>query len=396
MRNHKSVRALLAAAVAIPLSAGLAGCGDRHQADAQDAKTSVAAAERLLQDKNLKGAEAQFRHAATLAPQDETIHLRLARIYLQENQLNAAEAELIPLKKTSMQSEEYHLVLAELMARQGKAVELLRDIPAGSRSPNVESEIRAYRGLAEIALNHPENAKVMFGDAEQLDPNSITAKIGKARLLARSDPAAADRVLDQALAIDPKNSRVLAAKGAIAASRHDNAEAMKYLDMAVAEDGTNVRALLDRGNLHLNNGELDAAQKDATAVLHADAGNRFAVFLQASIAGQKGDYAGADAIFTRLRRVMDRLPPDAYFKAGMAKYHLNQAEQADTFLTKFVAQEHGTPEAYETLGAIALQRGDAKRAADMLGRAIKLDPKSENANGLLKQARAEMDKPQTR
>jgi tetratricopeptide (TPR) repeat protein len=148
----------------------------------------------------------------------------------------------------------------------------------------------------------------------------------------------------------------------------------------------------------LNNGEFDAAEKDAAATLRVDAGNMNAVFLQANTAAQKGDYARADAIFTRLRRVMDRLPPDAYLQAGLTKYHLNQAEQANTFLTKFVAQKHDRPQAYETLGAIALQRGDAKRAADMLAEAVKLDPKSASASGLLEKARAELSapKPETR
>ena len=396
MRNHKKSRAILAAAVAIPLSVGLAACGDRQQQSANDAKTAVAAGERLLQDNNLKGAEAQFRHAASLAPQDETIHLRLARLYLKENEVNAAEAELIPLKQTSMQSEQYHAVLAEVMARQGKAVELLRDIPAGSRSPEVEAEIRSYRGFAELTLGHEANAKKMFADAEQLNPKSVMLRLGKARMLETSDAAAADRELDEALAVAPKDSRVLDAKGEVALLRHDNAAAMKYFDMAVQEDSASVRALLHRGNLHLNNGEFDAAENDAAAALRVVRGNAGAVFLQGSIAIQKGDYAAADAIFTRLRRVMDRLPADAYLMAGMAKYHLNQAEQADTFLTKFVAKEHDKPVAYETLGAIALQRGDAKRAADMLAQAVKLDPKNAKASGLLRQARAELDKPQTR
>ena len=78
----------------------------------------------------------------------------------------------------------------------------------------------------------------------------------------------------------------------------------------------------------------------------------------------------------------------------MTKYHLNQAEQADTFLTKFVAQKRDNPEAYQTLGAIALERGDAKRAADMLAQAIKLDPKNASASEMLQKARAEQNKPQ--
>jgi len=393
MRNHKKSQALLATALAIPLCGVLAACGGDEQ---KDPKTFVAAGDRLLQDNNLKGAEVQFRHAASLAPQDETIHLRLARIYLRENQTNAAEAELIPLKRTSMQSEEFHAVLAEVMARQGKAVELLRDIPAGSRSPQIESDIRMYRAFAELSLGHTANAKQQFADAEQMNPNSVMVKLGKSRLLENSDTAAADRELDAALALAPHDSRVLDAKGALALSRHDNAEAMKYFDMAIMEDRTNVRALLHRGNLHLDNGETDAAEQDALATLRADAGNRFARFLQASIAIQKGDYAKADGIFTSLRRLMDRLPHDAYLQAGIVKFHLNQAEQADTFLTRYVAQEHDNPRAYETLGAIALQRGDSKRAADMLVLAIKLDPKNTNASGLLEKARAEQNKPQTR
>jgi Tfp pilus assembly protein PilF len=390
MRHNKKFRTLLATAVALPLFGGLAACGE-EQKQQPDTKALVANGERLLGENNLKGAETQFRLAAKYAPQDEAIHLQLARIYLKENQTNAAEAELIPLKQISMQSEQYHVVLAEVMARQGKAVELLHDVPAGSRSPEIESEIRSYRAFAELALGHTSNAKQMLVDAEQLNPSSVLMKLGKARLFVdSSDIASADRVLDEALAIAPKDSRVLDAKGGLALARHENAQAMKYFEQAVEADPRNVRALLHRGNLHLTNGELDAAERDAEATFRADTGNRNAALLQASVAIQKGDYARADAIFTRLRPLMDRLPTEAYLKAGIVKYHLNQAEQADTFLTKFVAQQHDKPEAYETLGAIALQRGDAKRAADMLAQAIKLDPKNASASELLEKARAEM------
>jgi Tfp pilus assembly protein PilF len=318
--------------------------------------------------------------------------LQLARIYLKENQVNDAEAELIPLKQTQMQSEAFHALLAEVLARQGRAVELLRDIPAGSRSSDVESQIRAFRGLSELELGHNANAEQMLNDAERLNPKGIWPKLGKARLLKLSDPDAADRKLDEALAIDPKDSGVLDAKGDLALFRHDKAEAMKYFGMALREDPANVRALLDRGNLHLSNKEFNQAEHDALAALRADATNPNAMFLQASIVTQKGDYVSANAMFTKLRDLMDELPPEVYLEAGITKYHLNQTEQAEAFLTRYVAHRQDSAEAYEMLGDLALKRGDPKRAVDMLARAVKLDPMNAPAATLLEKARAELKK----
>ena len=362
----------------------LTGC------EQQDTTNHAATAEQLLRENDLKGAEAEFRRAAAYAPQDANLHFQLARIYLQENQVNDAEAELIPLKQTQMQSEGFHALLAEVLARQGRAVELLRDIPAGSRSSELESQIRAFRGLSELELGHTANAQQMLDDAERLNPNGIWPKLGKARLLRSSDPGAADRKLDEALAIAPNDSGVLEAKGDLALVRHDKAQAMKYFGMALKEDPTNIRALLDRGNLHLSNKEFNQAQRDALAALRADPTNPNAMFLQASILTKKGDYVSANAMFTKLRDLMDDLPPEVYLEAAITKYHLNQTEQAETFLTRYVAHQKDNAEAYEMLGDLALKRGNAKHAADMLAQAVKLDPKNASAATLLEKARAEL------
>jgi len=364
----------------------LTGC------EQQDTTNHAAIAEQLLRANDLKGAEAEYRRAAGYAPQDANIHLQLARIYLKENQVNDAEAELIPLKQTQMQSEAFHALFAEVLAREGRAVELLRDIPAGSRSSEAESQVRAFRGLSELELGHTANAEQMLNDAERLNPKGIWPKLGKARLLKLSDPDAADRKLDEALAVAPKDSGVLDAKGELALSRHDDDEAMKYFDMALKEDPADVRALLDRGNLHLSNKEFDQAEHDALAALRADATNPNALFLQASIVTQKGDYVSANAMFTKLRDLMDDLPPEVYLEAGITKYHLNQTEQAEAFLTRYVAHQKDNAQAYEMLGDLAFRRGDSKRAADMLAQAVKLDPKNASAATLLEKARAELKK----
>ncbi len=45
----------------------------------------------------------------------------------------------------------------------------------------------------------------MMTDAIRLDPNALPPKITLARLLAATNPAGANKLLDQALAIDPRS-----------------------------------------------------------------------------------------------------------------------------------------------------------------------------------------------
>jgi len=393
MRTHANLRTLTVVSLFVPVFAGI-GPNPAHAA-LQDTQTYIKRGEQLLQANDLKGAEAQFRTAVQRAPEDGGIHIRLAQIYIKENDLNAAQAELIAAKRSGVNSEQYDVVLAEVLFRKGELGQLLRDIPAGNRAPQMESTVRTYRGLAELSLGETSDASTMLKDAERLDPKSVTAKIATVRfLLAMPDLPAADRKADEVLAIAPRNSSLLTLKGNIALSRGDAKDALNYFNGAVKEDPNSAEALLARSSYYLGTGDLDHAEQDVKAVKRLGGNNSMVIYLDASIAARRGNYQSADAALAKLRGVIDRFP-DGYLLAGIIKYNLKQDEQATDYLTRYIARRPDRSVAYQVLGAIALRQKDADRAITMLNQAIKLAPDNRNAIQLLAEAQKARGDPET-
>jgi putative PEP-CTERM system TPR-repeat lipoprotein len=384
MGKQGRTRFLAATALIAPILMGLATGG--ACAAVREADFYLRSAERLLQNNDLRGAEIQLRNAAQRAPQDGAIRMQLAEIYMRQGNINAAEAELTAAKQRGVTDERLAMLLVQVMYAKGEYGPLLRDVPAGNRTAEVESVVRNFRGLAELAVGQNDDARTMLEDAERLAPKSVFPKISMARLfLFDRNLDAAERKIDEALAIGPRDSRALDVKGVILLSRGDKARALTSFNDALKERPGSIQVLLDRANLYLSRGDIDLAEKDVKAVEMASANSATAIYLDALISSRRGNYQAADASLTKFRPLMDQLP-DSYLLAGFVKYNLNQIEQAEAYLTRFIARRKDKVQAYQLLGAIALRQGNADRAIAMLDQALSLEPKSPDTMSLLAQA----------
>lgn len=379
MRKQKKLRRLATRAFAVPILIGLAvGRADA----AANADSYVQNAERLVENHDLNGAESQLRKAAQLAPQDGFIHMRLAEIYVQQGRMNDAAAELILAKQRGVAEEFRAALLSQVMYTQREFGDLLRSVPAGNRPPDIESTVRTYRGLAELVIGNNDNAKKMFESAEVLAPKSTAPKVGLARtLLAMRDVDSAVRKIDEALAIAPRDSRALDAKGVALLARGNFAESLNYFNSALKENPANSQASIDRATLYITKGDLGLAEQDVQVVERRVPGNTMVLYLKALVATRQGNYQSADATLTRFRTVMSLLP-DSFLLAGAVKYHLNQAEQSDYYLQRFIAQ--GAKQAYQLQGALALRQGNPERAVTLLDQAFKLAPDNPDTIAKLK------------
>src|SRR6185369_1702712 len=177
---------ILATALITPILAAVA-MGPAFAANSE-AEFYVRSAERLIQNKDLKGAEIQLRNAVQRAPQDGMLRMQLAELYLVMGNTSSAEAELIAARQRGVTDERLAMLTAEVMFRNGEIGQLLREVPAGNRAPQIESVVRMYRGLASLSLGQMNDAQAMLADAERLDPKAVPPKIASARqLLAARD-----------------------------------------------------------------------------------------------------------------------------------------------------------------------------------------------------------------
>lgn len=363
----------------------IASLGGAYGANSE-AESYVKSAQRLLQNKDVKGAEIQLRNAVQRDPADGMLRMQLAELYILEGNFSAAEAELIAAKQRGVTDEKHAMMLAVVMFRNAEFGRLLREVPAGNRTPAAESVVRLYRGMAELGIGETDAGRAMLEDAERLDPKNVGPKLGLARMFLMMDNAEmAESKINEALAISPRDSQALDLKGSVLRARGKNDEALSAFNEALQANANNVQALLDRGGLHLDRGDLTSADKDIKAAQNLGRNNPSAIYLDAMLNMRRGNYQEADAGLTKLRALMDRLP-EAYFVAGVVKYNLDQIEQADAYLVRYIAKRKDRPQPYMLLGAIALRQRNADRAIAMLNQALALAPDNPQITGLLGEA----------
>jgi putative PEP-CTERM system TPR-repeat lipoprotein len=376
--RRKIATALLGATAVLALATAAA------QAD--DAATYLQSARQLEKSHDFHGAEIQLRNAAQAAPANGAIRLELAKVYLALRNANAAEAELFAAHMRGVKDDETAPLMGQAMLGLGAFGDLLKQLPAGNRPAKVESEVRSYRGMAEMGLGETGRAHAMFADAERLDPKSPLPLIGEARLLMQQhqlDQAA--QKIDATLKLDPKNGDALDAKGMILAMHGNTQGALQQFAAAIAADPGNLRALLDRANLETQLGHLDAAEKDLAAIGKVAPGSVMAFYLQAAIDAERGKFKDADALLDRMRGAMNGFPP-AYLVAAEVKFKLNQLGQAEGFARKYLAQAGDNPKAYQLLGVIALKQGHLEAGIAALEKAAALAPNDANVLAGLGQA----------
>ncbi|HXP12615.1 MAG TPA: tetratricopeptide repeat protein, partial [Stellaceae bacterium] len=254
----------------------------------------------LIDQGNLKGAAIELRNAARDQPQNPDIHLRLTQIYLDLGNIPAAEAEIRNAIAQGAAEAKSAPLLGQVLLREGKFSQALKEVPSGNRPAAAESAVRLVRGLAYLGLRQLTDAESALRDDERLDPSAIDPKLGLARLLmAQNMPAPAEGKVDEALALDPHNDRVLTMKAEFLRQRGDYDGALARYNDILAREKQNVPALLGQANIEIAKNSLDAAQKDIQAATSESPNNPEAAYLLALVYARRGDFAKASDILEK-------------------------------------------------------------------------------------------------
>ena len=200
---------------------------------AKDSPTSVKEAEQYIAKGDLKAAEIELRNAVRDAPQDPVLHARLADVYLQEGDAQSAEREARTARERNGNEADYLPVLADAMLRQDKFADLADLVQPGNRDPILESQVRTALGTAAAGLRDQAKAETLLGEAIKLDPSAARPKIQLARLLTGTKPAEADKLIDEAIAANPRAAEALQVKGEMLRSRGDQEGAIRLFDEAL-------------------------------------------------------------------------------------------------------------------------------------------------------------------
>jgi cellulose synthase operon protein C len=349
----------------IALGAVMLVTGDAA-AIAKDAAEFVKNAEGYLAKGNLKAAEIELRNAARDAPDDPVVRGRLAEIYLQLGDLASAEREARAAAERAGDEADYLPLLTDTLLRRYKYGEVLSLIQPGERHPALESKLRAAVGVAAAALHDWDRAEAMLRDAVRLDPSAMRPKLLLARFLnGRSHPEEADRLIDEAIAANPRTPEALQAKGEMLWARGAPDPAKGQFDAVLELDPSNLRARLSRAEINIAQNNFAAADEDLDPILKTNPNDFLATYLRALELFKKHDYTAADRLCDRISSGFATFPA-GYYLQGAIKVALKQFSKAEIILARYLERLPGDARAVRLIAHAAVQQHGAPRAIDYL------------------------------
>jgi putative PEP-CTERM system TPR-repeat lipoprotein len=334
-------------------------------AHAKDSAASVKEAEQYVAKGNLKAAEIELRNAIREAPQDPVLHARLADIYLQLADPAAAEREARAALERKGDEADYISALMDALLRQEKFADLLDLVKPGDRTPALESKVRTALGTAEAGLRDRDKAEDLLREAVKLDPTAVRPKIQLARLLTGTKPEEAGKIIDEAIAANPRSAEALQVKGEMLRTRGDEDGAVRLFDEALKIDPKNMLAHLSRANVNIALGKYKVADEDLDPILKSSPNNLMANYLRGLELAKKQDYAAADRIFDRISPAFSTLWA-GYYLQGATKLALGQSAQAEAILAKYLNHVPDDVRAGRLIATAALQQRSASRAVEYL------------------------------
>jgi cellulose synthase operon protein C len=336
-----------------------------HAAYAKDTTASIKDAEQYVAKGNLKAAEIELRNAIRESPQDPVLHARLAEIYLQLGDAASAEREARAARERNGNEVDYLPALADALLRQDKFTDLLDLIQPGNRNPALESKVRTALGTAAAGMRDRDKSEALLRDAIKLDPSAIRPKIQLARVLSGTKTDEADKIIDEAIAANPRSAEALQVKGEMLRARGDLDGAVRLFDEALKIDPKYVLAHLSRANARIAQGKFKAADEELDPIIKSSPNNFMANYLHGLSLAKQQKYAEADRIFDRISPAFPAFWA-GYYLQGATKLALGQNAQAETILAKYLSRAPDDIKAARLIASAALQQRAAPRAIDYL------------------------------
>lgn len=342
------------------------GCGSKSDADL------VKSAKAQLEKKDYKAAVIQLKGALQKNANSGEARYLLGRALLESGDPVAAAVEL---QKAADLKYTIALVLPALARAQLAQNEYDKVIDSYAKfvlpDARAQADLLTSVATAHARKGNREAANATLAQAQAAAPDLAAARLLQARLLADAkDLAGAQRVLDEALAQDPKLAEAWQLKGDIQLFAQQDRKA------AIESYRKAVEIKPDQATAHVGVIEMLLADRDvAGAKLQADAMKKAlpnhpqTIYFQGVIAYLQKDFATARTLSQQL---VQAAPTNALALqlAGSVEYQLRSMSQAETYLSKAVQLAPSLSLARLLLAQTQLRTGQPGRALETLAPAL--------------------------
>jgi tetratricopeptide (TPR) repeat protein len=345
---------------------------EAEQLDPADARWPYLRGLALILEQPERGLEA-LRHAAQLKPSLSN-RLRLAEESLKLDQIDEAENLFTTLHDESPENPRVQLGMGMVLARRERwpdaapYLKLASEHPTARRSGPV-ALAAVYARLGNTAAAERENQRAADARADVPWPDPILADVER-----------------REVALQPRIDRALRM---IREGQLDEAD--ELLTDIVQKRPESDEAHLTLAKLHIRRNRMDDAEKQLREAIRLNPGQIEAHFLLGGVHMVRQEYPAAEQCY---RRAIELRPAyaAAHFALGECyrKRNMNQAAMSAFRDTIRCRPDHVG--AQVELADLLLHDGKTEEAITHLHNALRIDPKSERARLLLKQAQSKQGK----
>lgn len=346
---------------------GLALCSAYPTITMASADGYVADAKQALAKGKVKEAVIQLKNALKDDPSSTAARLMLGNLYLRMNNAEGAEKELSRAGRLGAPKDEWMVGLAQAKLMRQDFKGLLEEIhPDQTMSKVNRATVIAMRGNAHIAQKNQEEAALAYDEALGVHPSNPMARLGKARLLVseqKFDEAAAQ--FTEVLKEYPDHVETRLARGDLYRGLKKSDDAIADYAEAIRLAPNNIRGYMGRALSLIEQQKLDEAEKDVNLLAKRAAKLPISSYLRGLLAFQRKDF---DTASEHLQLVL-RASPDnlqAQLLYGISSYARGDYRLADDYLSRVMSILTGNQQVAKLLGAVRIKLKEPERAVAVL------------------------------
>ncbi|MBY0342055.1 MAG: PEP-CTERM system TPR-repeat protein PrsT [Rhodocyclaceae bacterium] len=343
-------------AVAIAVSALIAGCGDNPD-------KLVEAARQHLEKNDPASASIELKNALAKNPDLAEARFLLGRALLESGDPANAEIELKKAADLNYKADKVATLMARSFAAQGQFRKVTDAYAAlEPADPQDRAELKSSVAYAYAAQNKPDMANAAFAAAVAAQPGHVPSLLGQARLKAAAgDMGGAREIVDGVLAKNPREVDALlflASLQAVAGKKEETLatyrSVLEIRPAAIAAHSALIMASLQEGKVEAAQQQLEAMQKAVPKSVQT-------VYMQGLVALQQKNLNLARESAQNLLR---SAPDDARVLqlAGAVEFESRSDLQAQEYLTRSLARDSQSEFARRLLVKSYLRTGQVNKA----------------------------------
>ncbi len=340
----------------------------------QSVQTQIEKANQALEKKDTAAAVIHLKNALQKEPDNARARYVLGKTYLTRGEPQNAEKELQRALSLKFDANLVLPLLAKSMLLSGN-LKALQNIDAQlATETNTRAEITALRANGLLASGTVSEARILYEEALKLNPNSITALFGMARLAAvNGSLQEADDMAARILKIAPRDIETILLRVDIQKFRRNFAGAAGYAKQALEIDAQDIRPRITLAMLALENRQPDEALIQVEEINKRFPNSGMGPYLRALVELQNKKILQAQTEIQKALRLAPNYVP-ALILGASVEMKLGSYAQADQYLKTAMGLAPDNQTVARMMANVQLRSGHPEGALELLKVLVEKNP----------------------